>query len=401
MGKGKINILLVFFSLIGTVVGFLVGEWLLYKLGGNIPGPLLMGLYFGQLSFFIGIMCLIAEIISPIINGVNWKVEYRNNSWLHLVPATFVMLFVSGALFQFIYQLDYNGPKKPNDVMIVMDISGSMFQTDPNNDRLNAANDFIDHMKKNQRVGVIAFDDQSYVIQPMVYLKDDGVKAEVKEKIMGLAEPMGGTEIAGALNAAMQHIQETAEKGRKAMVILLSDGYSYVDLDGTLSPYKQEEIVIYTIGMADPSDASGEGIELLRQIANSAGGEFYNVEESIDVTNVMKEIYSKDNPRWLVGKRQGVAADSLLYKMLRILFLGGIGTLIGLSVGIIFDNRYLAKAYIVGGAFSGLISGMILEIFMNRFLAVFCLGTLFTVFSLFAKMKQKSYIPSNRSIGPM
>ena len=233
MGKGKINGLLVLFSGIGALIGFGLGELLLAVLGGSMPAPLLIGLYFGQLGMFIGIMCLLAEMISPQLNGLNWRNQYVRSAWLYLIPATLLMISIGGAAFQLIYQVDKK-VGKPNDFMMVMDISGSMASTDENNDRLNAATDFIDNMEKDQRIGILAFDHESYMVQPMVNIDGPGVKEDVKTKVMELGEPQGGTEIGGALQTAIEHINESKEKGRKAMVILLSDGYSYVDLNQTL-----------------------------------------------------------------------------------------------------------------------------------------------------------------------
>ena len=104
----KFSILFFVFSIIAGLLGAILGEWLIESYYGVWPNILLMGAYFGQLALIAGLFCLGAELISPIINGRSWRLEYSGLSWKMLVPATLVMLFAAGLLFQFLYSLNFS-----------------------------------------------------------------------------------------------------------------------------------------------------------------------------------------------------------------------------------------------------------------------------------------------------
>ncbi len=61
-------------------------------------------------------------------------------------------------------------------------------------------------------------------------------------------------------------------------------------------------------------------------------------------------------------ERHGLVSDSLYLGILRVIFLAAIGGLFGLMLGILFDNRYLARSYTITGLFAGLLAGLVLEI---------------------------------------
>lgn len=66
MSQRKLSLLMIVCSLIGGAIGFVVGEVILSQLSAELPQWLLMGLYFGQFALFVGLMCLVAEMISLV-----------------------------------------------------------------------------------------------------------------------------------------------------------------------------------------------------------------------------------------------------------------------------------------------------------------------------------------------
>jgi Ca-activated chloride channel family protein len=98
----KFNGIMFLFAIIGGIFGFFVGEIVLSQLLYKIPESLVMGIYFGQFAFFVGLMCLLSEIISPRLNGMNWRRMYAGYSWKVLLPFTLVGLFLLGTLLQYI-----------------------------------------------------------------------------------------------------------------------------------------------------------------------------------------------------------------------------------------------------------------------------------------------------------
>lgn len=354
----KINLLLLLFSLIGGAVGFGISEIVLHKWAGEWPRLVVIGLYFGILALCIGISCLVAEIISPRLNGPSWRQRYTGTSWKLLVPATLVMLFILGLVLEFVYEINGGSAKPVKDIALVIDNSGSMQQTDPDQDRYTAAKNLVNQMDSDNRVAVMVFNDKTNLLQPFMKVKNKAAKDTVISEIDGLESTDGGTDISLALSDTMKHVKETNDAKRSTMIILLSDGISDVDLNSALAEYKQQQIVINTIGL---SLVHSDGADLLRNIAQDTGGQYYDVANAGDLSFVFQQIYDHVGDRTLMTERTGPMEDSVYYRVLRIAALAIIGAAIGLSLGLVFDNRYLARSFGVGGVVSGLIAGGILE----------------------------------------
>jgi Ca-activated chloride channel family protein len=354
----KFNFLFFVFSIIAGFIGAVIGEWLIESYYGVWPNILLTGAYFSQLAFIFGLLCLIAELITPIINGRSWRLEYSGLSWKILVPATLVMLFVASLIFQFLYSLNFSSVKPPDDIVMVMDISDSMNETDPNHESLKAAGKLISNMEPNHRASVLSFNEEAFITKSMFNVNDKNERADAIEKINGL-EYSGKTDIGNALDTAMQEIDDHTKTGRKPMVILFSDGYSELDLNAVVAPYQNKDIIINTIGM---SQIDRGGASLLKLIAARTGGSFYDVKKATELTNVFERIYLENQDRLLVTERHGLFQNSLYLAILRVVLITLIGALFGLALGVIFDNRYLAKSYLLTGLISGLLAGLVLEL---------------------------------------
>ncbi|WP_042462571.1 vWA domain-containing protein [Neobacillus dielmonensis] len=354
----KFSFLLFIFSLVAGIIGAIIGEAILANFYGVWPNILLMGVYFGQLALMAGLFCLLAEIISPVINGRNWRVEYSGLSWKVLVPSTLVMLFAGGVIFQFLYSLNFTNVKPPDDIVLVMDISDSMNKTDPDHESLKAAGELISNMKSSHRASIISFNENAFVTKAMFKISNKDDRADAIDQINALAAS-GSTDIGNALDTAMKEINSHEKAGRKPMVILFSDGYSELDLDSVVEPYQNQDIVINTVGM---SKIDKGGAQLLKSIASSTGGSFHDVKNADDLKKVFEKIYLENQDRLLVTERYGIFKDSTYLAVLHVLFITLIGGLFGLALGILFDNRYLAKSYSITGLVSGLLAGLVLEI---------------------------------------
>lgn len=364
MKRKKFNIIMVIFSLIAGLIAWGIGEYILTRLSYSIPDSLVNGLYFGIFALIVGIMCLIAEYITPEINGLLWKNNYFGMSLKYLLLSTFLILFVAGCILQFIYGFNIGNVKKINDVVILMDMSGSMKETDPNNERLEAAKQLVGAMNEENRISMFVFNDNVTKIQDMTEVTSD-VKKDIGINIDRFKNPDGNTNIKEALNQGIKHIEDTAKKNRAAMVILLSDGEDTFGLKDsfseTVKPYKDNKIPVYTIGM-NKSDFS-----LLKKLSRNTGGNYYSVYDSKNIKGIFNKIYRERDRRLLIDARNGGFENSLIYGILRVLFILVLGALMGLSVVLTFDNRYAAKSFVIGGMIGGIAAGIILEAGFNLF----------------------------------
>lgn len=389
MSQRRISLLMVLCSLAGGGIGFVVGEIILNRLSSELPQWLLMGLYFGQYALFVGLMCLISEMISPRLNGQGWKQRYAGFSWKMLVPSTLIMVGVAAMLLQLAYGFHFQRASGADNIVMLLDTSDSMEQSDPNNQLFRASADLVRKMDDDMQIAIITFNDRTEVLQPLVQLSGQSMKEAVITKLQGHPEPSGGTQIEKALEAALGHLQ-AANQLENSTVVLMSDGYSNVDLDTALAPFKQSNILIHTVGM---SAVDADGTYLLKRISEDTGGRYFDVEHAEQMTDVFGQIYDMSRQdRNLVSERTGAAENSLVNTILRVTSLTVIGALLGLALGLIFDNKHLAKSFTIGGTVSGLLAGLVLEAGLTssgildtllRLLACALMAVVLTAFTLF------------------
>ena len=144
-----------------------------------------------------------------------------------------------------------------------------------------AAIELVHQLKDNDKLGIIAFDNNPYMITALRPVP--AVEVDIVTKLSRL-HPSGGTNIFPALRMAYLNIEDSG--ARKNHVILLSDGntdFSYINKEALLKSYKNEDISISTI-------AIGKwfvNTDLLKEIANRTDGSFYRIN---DVTQLPKLI---------------------------------------------------------------------------------------------------------------
>lgn len=190
------------------------------------------------------------------------------------------------------------------DIMISMDISGSMMATDFIPNRLVAAKEmakeFIDG-RQSDRIGFVVFEGEAYTACPATrnydYLKQtiDGVQS-------GLIEP--GTAIGTGLGTAVARLRSDSLISK--VIILLTDGESN---SGDITPMaaaelaKNKNITVYTIGVGKkgivkmPVNTPFGQItqntqvnideKLLKKMADLTGGEYFRATDA----NSLRKIY--------------------------------------------------------------------------------------------------------------
>lgn len=356
MRERKWNLLMILASLVGAVIGFGVGEWLHYRFD-EWPHWVLIGVYFGQLAFWIALSALLSEMISPRLNGQGWKQRYLANSWKMLLPSTLVLLFVAGALLQAIYGYTLQRKGSAENIVLLLDVSSSMKSNDPNGQLFQAATNLVKVIDDDKRLAVITFNSEAHLLQPLVALDHDQTRQEIMQKLGGYGEPDGGTDFNDALQAAYTQLQPVLPE--PSMIVLMSDGHSDVDFAEVVAPLQQAGIPVHTVGM---SAADQDGTQQLKRIAVQTAGGYYDVADASQLTDVFEHIYKTSQAgRHLVGERTGELQDSFLYGCLRVISILLLGTLMGLSLGLVFDNKYLAKSFMIGGTVAGLLAGLLLE----------------------------------------
>jgi Ca-activated chloride channel family protein len=359
MTQRKTSFFMIIAGFIGAVIGVFVGE-ALFTLLYDWPDSILMGLYFFQMAFFICGLFLLAEYLSPEVNSIDWKYSDSKRSFKYFIPSTLVIFFVSGFLFQLIYGFSIDQFKKPGDIYLAIDISESMTQTDPNRLSLQSATQFISELDEDKRVSITTFESNVVNVLPLTPMNQVGKNTAYD--VINKIQYIGGTDIVGALNNVQDQIVRSGalSERRKPLVILLTDAEvegSILDLQGLDRFFKSSDIIVNTIVVNQYQPLRN----MLQDLAVETGGQYVTYKNVGEVTDVFSNIYKINSKYNLLSERVGKDADNAWYTALRLLFLMLIGLLFGVNLGIVFDNRFLATTYMIGGGFAGLLMGILIE----------------------------------------
>ena len=168
------------------------------------------------------------------------------------------------------------------DIMIVVDMSKSMEETDMPNDRLDAAQRVIRRFlrrTKNDRVGLVVFGQQAMLQCPLT--QDMRLLEQIVSDLAIGDVPELGTAIGDGLALALAQLRRSDANSK--IVILLSDGDSNwvtrFDPDEAARTAQQMGVKVYTllVGREGGDFFGGMSVnpETLSSIARTTGGEFF------------------------------------------------------------------------------------------------------------------------------
>jgi Ca-activated chloride channel homolog len=185
------------------------------------------------------------------------------------------------------------------DLMLAVDISGSMDQTDfraPDGQmlqRLDGVKRVLDAFiarRRGDRIGLILFGTRAYVQVP--FTQDlDTARALLDETQVAMAGQQ--TAIGDAIGLAIKAFDRS--QAQQKVLVLLTDGN---DTASRVSPAQAAEIarqrglVVYAIGVGDPA-ASGENrvdLDTLRSVATTTGGTFFRAEDGAQLEAIYADI---------------------------------------------------------------------------------------------------------------
>jgi len=195
------------------------------------------------------------------------------------------------------------------DIVMCLDISGSMLAKDFKPNRIEAAKevaqDFIDS-RPNDRIGLVIFSGESFTQCPLT--TDHAV---IKNLFSGIHTGMvaDGTAIGNGLATAVSRVKDS--KAKSKVVILLTDG---VNNQGSVAPLTAAEIAkafgvsVYTVGVGTigkalapiamyPDGSFQYGYvdvnideKTMGEIADGTGGKYFRATDNDKLKNIYKEI---------------------------------------------------------------------------------------------------------------
>lgn len=197
------------------------------------------------------------------------------------------------------------------DIVISLDVSGSMFAEDFTPNRLEAAKIISEEFIQNRygdRIGLVIFSGESFTQCPVTL--DHRVLVELLKRANGQFLE-SGTNIGNGIASAINNLKNS--NGTSKIIILMTDGYEEVNTKMHISPdlavqmANEFGVKVYTIGVGTKGQAlvpvrsiNGQLIkemrdvhideETLTMIADKTGGKYYRATDNTSLQNIYKEI---------------------------------------------------------------------------------------------------------------
>lgn len=276
--------------------------------------------------------------------------------WLRHTPfvlrcAAFVLLIVALARPQTVEEQSRTNAEGI-DIMLSMDISGSMLARDFTPDRLSVAKEVAAEFiadRYGDRIGLAVFAGEAFTQSPLT--TDKGTLQTMLARVRsGVIED--GTAIGNGLATAINRLRESEAKSK--VIILLTDG---VNNRGEIAPLMAADIAadmgikVYTIGVGTIGKAPYPAIDMfgnmtyqmaeveidettLEEIASRTGGKYFRATDA----EKLKAIYDEINE---LEKSKVEIFDTILYHEKFLLYL--VAAIVLLLVEFVFANLILKR----------------------------------------------------------
>ena len=243
--------------------------------------------------------------LSGIKNTSSWKNTFHN------IPFVLRLLALACIILALAHPQIKNEEQQAEgegiDIILCIDVSGSMTAQDFTPNRLEAAkkvaSDFIDQ-RLTDRIGIVIFSGESFTQCPLT--TDHAVlKSQIEQIRNGLLED--GTAIGSGLATSVDRLRNSKLKSK--VIILLTDG---VNNGGLIDPSTAKEIAksykvkVYTVGVGTEGYAptpvntplgivmQNEKVaideKLLKAISFETGGTYFRAKDNEGLNNIYKEI---------------------------------------------------------------------------------------------------------------
>jgi Ca-activated chloride channel family protein len=266
-------------------------------------------------------IALIALVAIPVLAALYWLAQRRRDAYAvrftnlallgqvaprgpgirRHIPSALFLLALTGLAFSFARpQATINVPGDRSNVMLVIDVSGSMQATDVQPTRLiaarTAAESLMNSLPPNASIGLVAFNSTAFVIAPL------GSDHDTIRAGLDSLRARGGTAIGDGVNLALDQMG-APESGSwtqhpPSMIVLLTDGVSNAGtapLDASARA-ADDHVSVNTIGVGSQGgtvivqgqDVGGVDQQTLQTMAQQTGGKFFFATQA----DQLQQIYS-------------------------------------------------------------------------------------------------------------
>lgn len=347
-----INIFVAIASLIAGFVAWIICHGIYSLFVDTMWRPLLIAIIFLVLYFVAWFIIALASFISGSFNNNTRKID-RLFKFLAYIALGLVVTFISAILFEFLYELNpVQEIVEPTSYIFVIDDSGSMTDSDPQQQRYSAIEEIIKDLPPDFPYMIYSFSSEARIIREMKPVSE--VIGEIT------SESTGGTEIKHTLKQILEDYDNKVWYDPDCpKVILLTDGYAtdlgfFSSIKPTLKDYVKNNISISTVGLGEVDT------RLMNNIAQTTGGVFIDVDDASGLYEAMKSAAQFTARRDLLSERS-MSGYNTLFGILRVLFLTILGTITGSLLIFAYLQDDSMKLIVISSFIEALIGALVVE----------------------------------------
>lgn len=190
--------------------------------------------------------------------------------------------------------LNASGPATEGlNLTLLLDSSGSMTGSDPEELRLDAAKMVVDRLPPSASASVVDFDGSAQTLASSA--NASAQRARLKQAIEQI-DANGGTDIGDALREGARSLRANTQQRNAAL--LLTDGKG--EYDGEIKPYKANGWCLYTVALGpDPN------LQLLRSLADSTCGQYMKATDAMDLSRGFGQVIGDVQRASLITTAEG------------------------------------------------------------------------------------------------
>ena len=200
--------------------------------------------------------------------------------------------------------LQFDSSSAPFDLVLLIDLSGST--RDVVKLIRSAARRFVDAARPSDRISIITFAGRTTLVSPLTLDRE-----ALRERVSAIDTVPGDTKLYDAVDSTMTEVAKQTKNSRRAAIVLMSDGLDGsmpgVQGDGSKLAYKELlnnvrefDGVLYSLWLntyyeaLNPQDTQPEafdmGYDRMKELADTGGGLFYEVESLEDLAGVYERV---------------------------------------------------------------------------------------------------------------
>jgi Ca-activated chloride channel family protein len=221
--------------------------------------------------------------------------------WLRLLALAFLLLALARPQIR---DVQNRNKGEGIDIVLCLDVSGSMLSQDFQPNRLEVAKEVAADFVKSRpvdRIALIIFSGESYTLSPLT-TNHDVILQQIKNLKSGMLQD--GTLIGEGLAKSVERLSSVGSKSK--VVILMTDGKEeapdtrIIDPATALQIAKVKGVKVYTVGMAGTPDeqigrsnvtfTSNLDDALLQRIARETGGAYFRARDKEGLQIVYSQI---------------------------------------------------------------------------------------------------------------